>query len=191
MRKVMMMLAMALMIIGCGKNGKTTDGTEDGQGSSGTTKNAAVSDADRQSDEYIVSRVQSIYDDIFAEYNKANEDESTPTSSPDEKYCSDDWNKALQAVSDYDQQNHPDDIGFFEADYWVMGQDFGDLSVSDSQVVEHDGNKAKVQFDLHNDGEVIPVRLDLQFERGDWFIDDFYEIDHEYDWKKDMKEYVK
>ena len=38
---------------------------------------------------------------------------------------------------------------------------------------------------------IIPVRLDLQFERGDWFIDDFYEIDHEYDWKKDMKEYVK
>lgn len=185
----MMMIAIALMVIGCGKNG--ADGTADSQGSSEAKKNAAVSEADRQSDEYIISRVQSIYDDIFAEYNKAAEDESMPSSSPDEKYCSDDWNKALQEVSDYDQQNHPDDIGFFEADYWVMGQDFGDLSVNNIQVLEHDGNKAKVQFDLHNDGEIIPVRLDLQFERGDWFIDDFYEIDHEYDWKKDMKEYVK
>ena len=191
MRHGMIMIAMALLVIGCGKSEKQVDETTDGQAATETKGAATTSNADRKSDEYIISRVQAIYDDVFAEYNKAAEDESIPQNSPDEKYCSDDWNKALLEVTEYDQQNNPDEIGFFDADYWVMGQDFGDLSVSDLKVTEHEGNQAKVEFNLHNFGHVAPIRIDLQFERGDWFIDDFYDIEHEYDWKKDMREYLK
>ncbi len=189
----MMMMALALLVIGCGKNAKEADGNANEKLETGTETKAAptASNTDRKSDEYIISRVLSIYADVFAEYNKAAEDESVPPHSPDEKYCSDDWNKALLEVTEYDQQNNPDDIGFFDADYWVMGQDFGDLSVSDVEILEHKGNEAKVKFNLHNFGQVSPIQLDLRFERGDWFIDDFYEIEHGFDWKKEMRDYMK
>ena len=191
MKRCMVMIAMALLVIGCGKSGKEVNKATNGQESTEIEGTTNTSNVDRKSDEYILSRVQSIYADVFAEYNKAAEDETIPQSTPDEKYCSDDWNKTLLEITEYDQQNNPDEPGFFDADYWVMGQDFGDLSVSDFQLVEHDGNQAKVKFDLHNFGHVSPIRVDLKFERGDWFIDDFYEIGNEYDWKKEMKDYMK
>ena len=95
MRHGMILIAMALLVIGCGKSEKQVDETTDGQAATETKRAATSSNADRKSDEYIISRVQAIYDDVFAEYNKAAEDESIPQNSPDEKYCSDDWNKAL------------------------------------------------------------------------------------------------
>ena len=72
-----------------------------------------------------------------------------------------------------------------------MGQDFSDLSISDIQVVKKEGTRAKVELNLHNMGHVAPIRIDLSYERGDWFIDDFYEVEHDFDWKKEMRDYIK
>ena len=191
MKQKMMIIAMSLLVISCGKSVKDGEETTNEQPTTEVKGKTEKSNADRKSDEYIISRVQSIYDDVFADYNKAAEDESIPQNSPDEKYCSDDWNKALLQVAEYDQQNNPDEIGFFDGDYWVMGQDFSDLSISDIQVVKKEGTKAKVELNLHNMGHVAPIRIDLSYERGDWFIDDFFEVEHDFDWKKEMRDYIK
>ena len=144
MKKIFMMMAVALLAISCGQSKKdntTTDNTPTAQKNLMTTTAETV---DPDNEAYIPSRVKSIYEDVFSEYNEASENESIPQHSPDEKYCSEDWNKTLLQVQEYDQQHNPDDIGFFEADYWVMGQDFTDLSVSDVNLVKHEGNNAEV-----------------------------------------------
>ena len=147
----------------------------------------------KKGDEDIIARVKAIYDDVFGEYNEADLSESIPQSSPDEKYCSADWNKVLGKVSEYDAVNHPDDIGFFDADYWVMGQEFHELSISDIQVIERskDNNKAKVEFKLHNYGSATVVYVDMVYENGNWFIDDFTDVDNDIDWKAEMQAYLK
>ena len=191
MKQVIMIFAMALMVIACGKNSKEGGEVENAQSNKEQKATASTSNADPQSDEYIISRVQAIYDDVFSEYNKITENETIPQTSPDEKYCSNDWNEVLLKVSEYDQLHNPDEIGFFDGDYWVMGQDCGDLSVSDIKLLSHDGEKAVVEFNLHNMGESSPIQLDMKFERGDWFIDDFIEMEENYDWKEEMKDYLK
>ena len=191
MKQKLIIIAMSLLAIACGKSSNENGEKGDVQTSTENKTTAAASNVDRKSNEYIISRVQSIYDNVFEEYKKAAEDESTPQISPDEKYCSDDWNKVLLQVTEYDQQNNPDEIGFFDADYWIMGQDFEDLSMSDIKVTKKEGNQAQVEFNLHNMGDTAPIRIDLTYERGDWFIDDFIEIEHDFDWKKEMKDYIK
>ena len=198
MRKTFMYFMAAMLAIGCGRgSSQPTQENADGNATPSATASKAdapvVDETERKTDAYIVQRVESIYADVFAEYNAANEEENEaiPQSSPDEKYCSDSWNKLLLQVSEFDQQHNPDDIGFFDADYWVMGQDFQDLSISNVKLTNHDGDEAEVEFDLHNSGQVTHVRLELDYERGNWYIDNFIDIDNELDWKDDMKDYLK
>jgi len=196
MRKTFMYFVAALLAISCGRSGSqpTASGSTPASGDASTTMQAASAPVDKsqqQTDEYILQRVEKIYADVFAEYNTADENETMPQSSPDEKYCSEDWNKLLLRVIDFDQQHNPDDIGFFEADYWVMGQDFHELSISNLQLTHHDGDEAEVEFDLHNSGSVTRVRLELEYERGNWYIDNFIDVTYGLDWKDDMEDYLK
>ena len=172
MRKTFMYFMAAMLAIGCGRgSSQPTQENADGNATPSATASKAdtpvVDESERKTDAYTVQRVESIYADVFAEYNAANEEENEaiPQSSPDEKYCSDSWNKLLLQVSEFDQQHNPDDIGFFDADYWVMGQDFQDLSISNVKLTNHDGDEAEVEFDLHNSGQVTHVRLELDYER--------------------------
>ncbi|MBQ6227555.1 MAG: DUF3828 domain-containing protein [Prevotella sp.] len=123
-------------------------------------------------------------------YAEASENEGPITESPDEKYCSKSWNDLLEKVIEYDTTHHPDDIGFFEADYWVMGQDFDHPTVSNLKLVEQKGDRAVVDLDINN-FEVIHVRLEMVNERGDWYIDTFIDLDNDLNWKKEMEDYLK
>lgn len=187
-----------LLTLSCGRGGASTnpnstpdEATENIESTESKAASTPVNEAERKTDEYILKRVQQIYDNVFASYKIAEEEETAPQDSPDEKYCSDSWNQLLLKVIDFDQQHNPDDIGFFEADYWVMGQDFKDLSISNKLLTRHDGDEAEVEFDLHNCGSVTHVRLELKYERGNWYIDDFIDTTNDIDWKDEMKDYLK
>ena len=180
-----------LLMMSCGS--KDNSKTEDVQSAKTETSSveAQPSPEQAQSDEYIISRVEAIYSDVFGEYYNENEDDLASKPNPDEKYCSEDWNNTVEKVNEYDQVHNPDDIGFFEADYWVMGQDCQDLSVSDITLEEKKSDRATVKLNLHNSGSVIPVRLNLVFERGNWFIDNFIDENYDFDWKSEMQLYLK
>ena len=86
-------------------------------------------------------------------------------------------------------------MGFFDADYWVMGQDFDtqNLHASDFYLekilMEDKPWEAAVTLKLHNYGE-IPVRVNLIYEGGEWKVDDLTDIRYDLDWKQSMKEYL-
>jgi hypothetical protein len=76
--------------------------------------------------------------------------------------------------------------GFFDSDYWIMGQDWGKISISDVKVDVKDDQHANATFNLHNLNTVTKVTLELVFERGEWFIGNFIDETHKQDWKKAM-----
>ena len=144
----------------------------------------------------VANRVQEIYQAVFKEYNL--EDSLRNLGLPIETsawerrnelntlYCSTEWNEAFNKV----EEIHSLLNGWWEADYWIMGQDWHNLSISDIEVVSIDKDKAVVEFQLHNCDSTRPVRVIMVKENGIWKIDTF--IDEEgCDWKKDMQESIK
>ena len=98
----------------------------------------------------------------------------------------------MRQINHIDSLYHDGELGFWEADYWIMGQDWHDLSISDVEVLAVTPSEAAVQFKLHNLGSVKTVALLLVKEDGTWKIDNFQDADEEpaLDWKRAMQEYV-
>lgn len=144
----------------------------------------------------LVQRVNEIYTEVFGCYGQwdslARADGGTDAPNGlDAKFCTLDWNMLVAQVNDCDEKNNEGGmIGFFDADYWIMGQDWQDLSVSDVQVKDISGQTAVVELVLHNCGSTEPVRLEMVKENGLWKIDNFIDMAHDVDWKSSMKEYL-
>lgn len=136
----------------------------------------------------VVESVNRIYAGALKQYDEA--DVTKTIINNDSLYCTADWNSWLARVKDYDAKHADGTVGFFEADYWIMGQDWGDLSVSDVKVTEMTDSTAIVQLNLHNLGNVTPVRLEMARENEQWKIDNFIDVAHDVDWKAGMKEYL-
>lgn len=188
MEKSILVILVALLMAGCGaKSSDTSSQTTESQESKPSTSTVTP-----KSDGNVLHRVEQIYKDVAAEYAKYDEDfESMDDDGLDDRFCSDEWKSLVAKVVDFDSTNNPDEIGFFDADYWVMGQDSQDLSASDFNLVEEKGDKAIVEFNLHNCGSITKVRLEMVRERGDWFIDNFIDLDNAINWKEEMKDYLK
>lgn len=147
----------------------------------------------------VVSQVRDIYAAVFKVYNE--EDSLRNLGLPIETsawerriefntlYCSTEWNEAFNKVEEMHRLLH----GWWEHDYWIMGQEWHNLSISDIKIVSMDEDKAVVEFQLHNsDSNSIPtqpVRVIMVKENGIWKIDTFIDQAGD-DWKKGMQETI-
>ena len=148
----------------------------------------------------VQQRVQEIYGDVFKEYNLEdslrNLDKldgpgaSARRGEFSQNYCSQEWNQLSRQINEIDSLYHVGEMGFWEADYWILGQDWHQLSISDVEVLDVTPNEARVKFMLHNLGAAKPVALIMVKEDGIWKIDDFQDLDNHFEWKPAMKEYV-
>lgn len=137
----------------------------------------------------VVQRVNDIYTQVFDLYGKVSAtSDLSSLENIDSLYCSDDWNRWIARVDSVNQQNGVIDI--LDVDHWIMGQDWGKLSVSDIKVFLLKGDSAAVEFQLHNLGNMINVVLDMVHEDGEWKIDNFTDITNGMDWKATMKRYL-
>lgn len=150
--------------------------------------------------EAVQQRVQEIYSDVFKEYTLEDSlrnldmldgpGASARRGDFNRNYCSREWNDLSRQIREIDSLYHADELGFWEADYWIMGQDWHQLSISDIEVLNVSPTEADVKFMLHNLGEAKPVALILVKEDGIWKIDNFKDLNVDMDWKRAMKEYV-
>ena len=150
--------------------------------------------------EAVQQRVQEIYSDVFKEYTLEDSlrnldmldgpGASARRGDFNRNYCSREWNDLSRQIREIDSLYHADELGFWEADYWIMGQDWHQLSISDIEVLNVSPTQADVKFMLHNLGEAKPVALILVKEDGIWKIDNFNDLNIDMDWKRAMKEYV-
>lgn len=105
-------------------------------------------------------------------------------------YCSSDWNKTVQAINEFDAKNL-ENIGFFDFDYWIMAQDYDNISISDIVVIDLNNAAPFVMFNLHNLGSELLMKLDIVKENGDWKIDNFNSLGAEtLDLKSEMVKYL-
>lgn len=164
-------------------------------------KVATVSVANQTSDaDAIATRVQEIYTTVFKVYNEEDSLRNLDIQMENgvfeqrdkfnKDFCSKEWNTLLAKVNEIDSLYHSDELGFWDADYWIMGQDWHKLSISDVQVLEMSSSVATVKFLLHNFDSEDPVSLRLVNEDGIWKIDDFLNGEYDLDWKRAMQEYV-
>ena len=187
------MIAMtAITFVACGN--KTTGNNDNGDEDSVFMLDGPGSvyePTEEEVGQYALETVQEVYEAVGQAYS--SEDWQTQSNELDKKFCSKDWNATVKAVIEKDNQN-PDEIGFFDADYWVMGQDFSkkiyatDLNL-EKLLMDDTPWEAAVTLKLHNFSE-IPVRVNLIYEGGEWKVDDLTDLSNDLDWKKSMKEYL-
>ena len=168
---------------------------------SGAEVETAKTEELQPSKEDVLNRVQEIYDAVFKEYNREdslrNLDQMVDDAAYEHledfnrAYCSREWNQLCEQINEIDSMYHAGELGFWEADYWIMGQDWHNLSISDAKVLSMKDTEATVEFMLHNFDNAKPVTVQLVNEDGVWKIDNFKDADVELDLKSSMLEYVK
>jgi len=189
MWKSIFSLVMVFVLCGCHTQAENKSAA-DAEGSVNQASDTAV----------VQQRVQEIYGDVFKEYNLEDSlrnldklDGPGASSRRGEfiqNYCSQEWNQLSRQINEIDSLYHAGEMGFWEADYWIMGQDWHQLSISDVEVQNVTLTEAHVKFMLHNLGSAKPVALTMVKEDGIWKIDDFQDLDNHFEWKPAMKEYV-
>ena len=187
-----MMAMTAITFVACGN--KTTGNNDNGNEDSVFMLDGPGSvyePTEEEVGQYALETVQEVYEAVGQAYS--SEDWQTQSNELDKEYCSKDWNATVKAVIEKDNQT-PDEMGFFDADYWVMGQDFSkkiyatDLNL-EKLLMDDTPWEAAVTLKLHNFSE-IPVRVNLIYEGGEWKVDDLTDLSNDLDWKKSMKEYL-
>ena len=144
--------------------------------------------ADSADPEVITDRVNAIYAAVAEAYPEIND--ITPSNDQlDDAYCTSEWKTLVQMVNSKSAENMGRE-SFFDADYWIMGQDWGKITISGLKVDVKDNTHANAFFTLHNLGSQTKVQLELVFEHGEWLIGNFIDETHKMDWKKSMMQYL-
>lgn len=148
----------------------------------------------------VVERVEEIYTTVFNVYNEEDSLRNLDIHMEngvyerradfEANYCSNEWNTLLKKVNEIDSLYHQNEMGFWDFDYWIMGQDWHKLSISDVKFVEGIGPWAEVDLKLHNFDKVTPLCLVMKLEDGTWRIDDFVDLETGAGLKEDMKKYI-
>ena len=191
MKKVLFLCIAITMLLGA---------CQSRQGGEATAGNETTVAGQLQATE-VENQVKRIYSEVFKPY--LIEDSLRKLGKPAEmapgahfphnyrQYCSRGLTDLMRQVNVIDSLHHPGEVGFLDADYWIMAQDFGsDLAVSDVKTVTMSGKEAVVQLMLHNLGTTKPVSLKMLNEGGDWKIDNFINEEIQFDLKKAAKEYL-
>ena len=189
MKKYIFLLVVAFAMCGCHGQAVNND------------KVAADAVVNQEADaDAVAKRVKEIYQAVFKEYNLEdslrNLDQLEGLGAYEHRgefnrnYCSHEWNRLSRLIDEIDSLYHSDELGFWDADYWIMGQDWHNLSISDVEVLSVTPTEASVQFQLHNFDSSKPIGLHMVFEDGVWKIDDFLDVENDVYWKKSMQEYV-
>ncbi|MBO7045843.1 MAG: DUF3828 domain-containing protein [Prevotella sp.] len=189
MKRIILLCCIAMALTGCSNKDKANIIP---QGSDAPpVEGISVNNGDKQDSadpELITDRVNAIYAAVAEAYPEIND--ITPSNDQlDDAYCTSEWKTLVQMVNSKSAENMGRE-SFFDADYWIMGQDWGKITISDLKVNVKDNTHANAFFTLHNLGSATKVQLELLFERGEWLIGNFIDETHKKDWKKSMVQYL-
>ena len=134
--------------------------------------------------------VKGIYDEVFGWY-LAHVNVYNQNDTDHDKFYSKDYRQALSDVARVDAES--EDIGFFDYDHWIQGQDWDkDLAMVIDSVEMQDARHARAHIRITNCGTKSSLILAMVKEDGQWFIDDFITPSPDYcSEKNNMKQYVK
>ena len=189
MKKTLFLCCILTILISCG-NKDTSNIIPVGNEAPPAEENVAYQSQtkDMADPELIIERVNAIYAAVAEAYPEIND--ITPSNEQlDNAFCTAEWKTLVEMVNSRSAENMGRD-SFFDADYWIMGQDWGKITISDVKASIKDKTHANAHFILHNLGSKTKVQLDMVFERGEWLIGNFIDETHHLDWKKSMFRYL-
>ena len=186
---ILSLVALVAMLAACQPNG-----SQQAAESKKTTVSEQLSATEVQ------NRVRDIYKTVFKVYNEEDSLRNLDIQMENgvfanlgqfnKDFCSKEWNRLLAKINEIDSLNHNGELGFWEFDYWIMGQDWHNLSISDIEMLNVAQNEATVQLKLHNFDSAVNVALQLVKEDGSWKIDNFQQADNDMDLKQVMLQYI-
>ena len=164
------------MMTACGNKTKEGQGA-DSLAADSLNEAAVNQDSMRHTVEYITQRLDSIY-----------------KMHSDEKGCSEHYKALVEKAGELSMKTNG---VFLDGDHWVNGNDIDPKFYAKlKKVLEMNDSTAKVEMNVHNfhDQKII---LDLVYERGDWYVDNFHSFseedgdNHEMDEVKFLHEYIR
>ena len=186
MKKLLFLCSVALALTSCysGNNSKPVIPSIDDEVVTDSTSAEVQNHADPV---LIEERVKLIYEAVARCYPEIH-DLSPTTDSLDMAFCSTQWQTLVGMVNEKDASSMGG-TGFFDTDYWIQGQDWGKIGISNVKVKVKDDSHADINLDLHNI-TTKKVKLQMIFERGEWMIDNFIDETNKVNWKQNMTKYL-
>ena len=141
MKRIILLCCIAMALTGCSNKDKANIIP---QGSDAPpVEGISVNNGDKQDSadpELITDRVNAIYAAVAEAYPEIND--ITPSNDQlDDAYCTSEWKTLVQMVNSKSAENMGRE-SFFDADYWIMGQDWGKITISDLKVNVKDNTHA-------------------------------------------------
>lgn len=157
-----------LALAACGDRAKGKGGGEaDSLSVAAVSASAASVDEGKYTQEYITRRIDSVYQ--YCQRFWANERRGMKA--PDQLFCS---SRYLQLDAEAMRLSETKGIPYVDGDHWAVGQDLApDWRYRLSRVYDVTDSTAMVELRIHNFSDE-QVELRLLFERGDWYVDNFY-----------------
>ena len=163
------LLLMSLALAACGDKAKGGAGSD--ADSTQVAATSAVADDERHTEAYIRQRIESIYSHFgYSETSRGPEGEGMPAVNYDSLYCS---TRYLELLEEAKAISRREGTICIDADHWIVGQDVAKDWRYELKEVRHiTDSTAEVELMVHNfnDNKVV---LDLFFEHGEWYVDNF------------------
>ena len=140
MKKQLWMAALMLALVGCGPKGNTQ------KESAETAAEAQVLDSLSAA-----QFVENVYNEVFALYKRSLNGKTTmpDVAALDHRFCSAAYLEQDSLIAVADEQS-PEEMGFWDYDHWVQGQDWCDDLASRVDSVKEEQDKAMVFVTITN-----------------------------------------
>lgn len=128
----------------------------------------------KSTEDEVAEAVCKIYDHIFESYCDGNDSLDVFN----QRYLTSDYLKMIDSVKAFDLQHRPGEVGFFEYDHWIMGQDWDKPTYTLDTVSASDtlSNWYWATVTIHDFG-TTKVHLLMMQEDGEWKIGDMLNYD--------------
>ncbi len=187
--RALYVLMLTIVVASCSSTGNKPNQTN-GKSLGDSVKSTDSYNKQDSTDQAARKALQTIYADVFKWYAKAEKDISVLKNMPDfdAKYMSAEYKELKRKTKTFDDKHATQgEVGCFDYDHWICGQDFQNLSMKIVKMVV-DSGKCSADIEITNCGTKNSVTVDLVWENGEWKIDDFYISDISE--KTRMKQYI-
>ena len=179
-------VAVVLMMSACGgKTGKSASDTDSVPADSVVMQEASI---DKHTEDYLRERVDSFYS-VYKnpKYEKSGHRiYNGKFVNRDSVYCSKSYKELLAKAEEIAEENEEPLLDY---DHWTNSQDDNNFTCEVNKIKNMTDSTATVVIKAKNAGKPYNVTLNMRFERGDWFVDDFISDDGTGE-KKYFKEYI-
>ena len=178
MKKLMMMtavVAVVLMMSACGNKTNKSAGDAEVPADS-VTQETVESSVDKHTEAYLRERVDSIYFNYKnPKYEKSGHRiYNGRFIDKDSAYCSKSYKDLLAKAEAIAEENEEPLLDY---DHWTNSQDDNNFTYEVGKISNMTDSTAVVKVKAKNAGKSYTITLNMRFERGDWYVDDFISDD--------------